>query len=105
MFSDTGVEMDGLGVPTIELGVVHELDECKTETRRKVKDRKSFLEGKRGKIVAAAVAEAVAEEVKLGPIERAKEQRTQRFLLFAKKEWYEQWSEGEGLRGLHIYDS
>ena len=105
MFSDTGVEMDGLGVPTIELGVVHELDECKTETRRKVKDRKNLLEGKRGKIVAAAVAEAVAEEVKLGPIERAKEQRTQRFLLFAKKEWYEQWSEGEDLRGLHIYDS
>jgi hypothetical protein len=96
IFSDTGVETDGLGVPTIELGVVHELDECKTETRRKLKD------GKDGK----DVLEGKAEPVKPGnnPMERAKDQRKQRFLLFAKKEWFDQWSEGEHLRGLKTYD-
>src|SRR5271155_4980790 len=71
IFSDTGVEMDGLGIPTVELGVVHELDQCKTETRRKT------LKDKRGKIEAAVV-----EQVKLNPKERL---RNQSYLLFAKK--------------------
>ena len=108
IFSDTGVEMDGLGIPTVELGVVHELDECKTETRRKaLKDdgSKVLLGDKRGKIQATTTVEAaVAEKVKLNPMERAKEQRNQRYLLFEKKEWYDQWSEGEHLRGLNTYD-
>ena len=101
IFSDTGVEMDGLGIATVELGVVHELDECKTETRRKLK--KNTLEGKRGKI-ATVVGDTVEEPVKLNPMEKAKNQRNQRFLLFAKKEWFDQWSEGEHLRGLKTYD-
>lgn len=97
IFSDTGVEMDGLGIPTVELNVIHDLDECKTETRRKLKDDRDVLEGKRSKIATAA-------PVKLDPMEKAKDRRTQRFLLFAKKEWFDQWSEGEHLRGLKTYD-
>lgn len=97
IFSDTGVEIDGLGIPTVELGVVHDLDECKTETKRK-KRLKDGKEGKRGKIVTTAAVQA--EQVKLDPIET----KEQRLLLFAKKEWYDQWSEGEHLRGLNIYD-
>ena len=104
IFSDTGVEVDGLGIPTVELAVIHDLDECKTETRRKLKDGKNKLEGKRGK-TATAVGEAPLEgAVKLSPMEKAKDRRTQRFLLFAKKEWFDQWSEGEHLRGLKTYD-
>jgi hypothetical protein len=99
IFSDTGVEIDGLGIPTVELKVTHDLDECKTETRRKLKDGK-VLEGKRGKI-ATAVEEA---PVKLNAMEKSKDRRIQRFLLFAKKEWFDQWSEGEHLRGLKTYD-
>ena len=101
IFSDTGVEMDGLGIPTVELDVIHDLDECKTETRRKLKDGK---EGKRGKITTAVGEAPVGEPVKLNPMEKAKDRRTQRFLLFAKKEWFDQWSEGEHLRGLKTYD-
>lgn len=102
IFSDTGVEIDGLGIPTVELDVIHDLDECKTDTRRKLKDGRNVLEGKRGKI---ATAEApVGEPVKLNPMEKARDRRTQRFLLFAKKEWFDQWSEGEHLRGLKTYD-
>ena len=104
IFSDTGLETDGLGVPTIKLGVVHELDECQTETRRKLKDGKDVLEGKRSSKIVTTVGEA--EPVKLGnnPMEKAKDQKNQRFLLFAKKEWFDQWSEGEHLRGLKTYD-
>ena len=101
IFSNTGVEMDGLGIPTVELAVVHDLDVCKTETRRKLNGGKNESEGKRGKIATAA---PVGEAVKLNPMEKAKDRRTQRFLLFAKKEWFDQWSEGEHLRGLKIYD-
>lgn len=104
IFSDTGVEMDGLGIPTVELDVIHDLDECKTETRRKLKDGKDMLEGKRGKIATVVGEAPVVEPVKLNPIQKAKDQRTQRFLLFAKKEWFDQWSEGEHLRGLKTYD-
>lgn len=97
IFSDTGVEIDGLGIPTVELNATHDLDECKTETRRKLKDGK-----KKGKI---ATAEApVVVPVKLNPMEKSKDRKLQRFLLFAKKEWYDQWSEGEHLRGLKTYD-
>ena len=99
IFSDTGVEMDGLGIPTVELAVVHDLDECKTETRRKLKAGRDVSEGKRGKI-----ATTVGEPVKMNSMEKAKHRRTQRYLLFAKKEWFEQWSEGEHLRGLKTYD-
>ena len=100
MFSNNGIEVDGLGIPTIELGVVHDLDECKTETRRK--KLKDGIEGKRGTKMAVAT---VDEPVKLNnPMEKAKDQRHQRFLLFAKKEWFDQWSEGEHLRGLKTYD-
>lgn len=95
IFSDTGVEMDGLGIPTVELAVRHDLDECKTETSRKLKDGK---DGKRGKT-------PVREPVKLNPMEKAEDRRTQRYLLFAKKEWFDQWAEGEHLRGLKTYDS
>ena len=96
MFSDTGVEMDGLGIPTVELAVRHDLDECKTETRRKLKDGK---EGKRGK-----TATPEGEPVKSNPMEKAEDRRTQRYLLFANKEWFDQWAEGEHLRGLKTYD-
>lgn len=90
VFSDTDVEVDGLGIPTIELGVRHELDECKTKTRRKVNE-----ENKRGS------GNRTEEPAKVNPpIER----RHQRFLLFAKKEWYDQWSEDEYLRGLNTFD-
>lgn len=99
IFSDTGVEMDSLGIPTVELAVRHDLDVCKTETRRKLKDGKDVLEGKRGKN-----ATPVVEPVKLNPMEKAKDRKIQRYLLFANKEWYDQWSEGEHLRGLKTYD-
>ena len=66
---------------------------------------KVLLGGKRGKTQATATVEAaVVEKVKLNPMEKAKEQRNQRYLLFEKKEWYDQWSEGEHLRGLKTYD-
>jgi hypothetical protein len=89
-----------LGIPTVELNVTHDLDECKTETRRKFKGR-DVLEGKRGKIATEA---PVKEPVKLNPMEKSKDRKLQRFLLFAKKEWFDQWSEGEHLRGLKTYD-
>ena len=98
IFSDTGVEMDDLGIPTVELAVRHDLDECKTQTRRKLKDGKDVLEGKKGE------APAEREPVKLDPIEKAEDRRTQRYLLFANKEWFDQWTEGEHLRGLKTYD-
>lgn len=97
MFSDTGVEMDGLGIPTVELAARHDLDECKTETRRKLMDGKDVLDVKKGKT-------PVGEPVKLNPMEKAKDRRTQRYILFAKKEWFDQWAEGEHLRGLKTYD-
>lgn len=97
IFSDTGVEMDTLGIPTVELAVRHASDECKTETRRKLKDGEDEGGKKGGKT-------PVGEPVKLNPMEKAEDRRTQRYLLFAKKEWFDQWAEGEHLRGLKTYD-
>ena len=98
VFSETGVEMDGLGIPTVELPVRHDLDKCKTETRRKWKDGEDVQEDKKGKT-------PVVEPIKQTPMEKAKDRRLQRYLLFAKKEWYDQWAEGEHLRGLKTYDA
>ena len=86
--------MDGLGIPTVELAVRHELDKCKTETRQKFinKDGGGALEGSGSKKGSKTpVGEPV--NLKLNPMEKAEDRRTQRYLLFANKEWFVQWAE------------
>ena len=39
------------------------------------------------------------------PIERAQEQKRRRLVMFAKREWWELWAEGEDLRRGKIYDT
>lgn len=36
---DTDDEIDGLGIPTVELRVQHETDNCKTDTKRRKKKK------------------------------------------------------------------
>lgn len=64
---DDETEIDGLGIPTVELRVKHDTDECKTSVKRKKKQQ--------------AKLEAIINN---GPVVR--------------KEWWEQWQEGEDLR-------
>ncbi|KAF8956687.1 hypothetical protein BDZ97DRAFT_1850031 [Flammula alnicola] len=108
IFSDTGVEIDGLGIPTVRLRVPHDTDVCKTQTKRKKtkEGEEGDEEGEQdGNVTAKKKGKGKkgAEEI-LDPVARAQEQRRQRLLLFAKKEWYEQWAEGEDLRGTKTYD-
>lgn len=65
---DDDVELDGLGIPTVELRAQHGTDVCKTETKRKRRAKKAQ------QILASAVTPA------------------------ARKEWWEQWMVGEDLR-------
>jgi len=99
IFSDTDIEIDALGIPTVQLGVAHGLDRCKTETRRKTMKKDEVLKGsKKGKIAPEKVD---PEMENMTPMERKNHQR---FLMFANKEWYDQWAEGEHLRGVKTYD-
>lgn len=101
IFSDTDVEIDGLGIPTVQLGVAHELDECKTETRRKRMKKDEGLKGATKKGKNAPPAPVDPEMERMNPMEK---KNYQRFLMFANKEWYDQWAEGEDLRGVKTYD-
>jgi len=100
----TGIEIDGLGIPTIELRVPHATDECKTDTKRK--KRKNGDDDEKGKRKELTEEEKIKREIlKKDPVARAQEQKRQRLLLFAKKQWYDQWAEGEDLRGTRTYAS
>jgi len=93
---DDGTEVDGLGVPTVSLRIRHETDVCKTLTKgRKIKleNRKEKDKGKE------------REGTKKDPVTRALEMRQKRITMFANKEWYDQWEEGEALRGMKGCDS
>ncbi|KAF8165879.1 hypothetical protein B0H34DRAFT_690801 [Crassisporium funariophilum] len=109
-----GEEVDGLGIPTVELRVRHETDECKTEAGRKGKGRgvgrgvgvDIEVEGedvREGEGVEIEVIDEKNEQVK-EPLKKGAEQRLQRQLLFAKKTWYDQWAEGEDLRTTTTYN-
>ncbi|KAF9534652.1 hypothetical protein CPB83DRAFT_901623 [Crepidotus variabilis] len=113
---DEGVEVDGLGIPTVPLRVPHNTDECKTNTRRKgqtesdirrkEKDAREKGKGDRKKKEAEEKEKTKDKDLlkNMNPIERAQELKRRRILLFAKKEWYDQWKEGEDLRGTKVYD-
>jgi hypothetical protein len=101
--SGTGdIEVDGLGIPTIPLKVRHETDNCKTFTKGREQAENS-TQKKAKSSLKATVAESVPA-TKKDPIARALELRRQRESLFATKEWYEQWAEGEAMRGTLVYD-
>lgn len=70
------VELDGLGVPTVELRVVHDTDEYKTEARIKRKKKQQQIDPSTGVKVPAL-----------------------------KKEWWEQWEDAEDLRNTGIYNT
>jgi hypothetical protein len=97
---DDGTEVDGLGVPTVSLRIRHETDVCKTLT----KGRKINLENRKEKDTRKE-KEKEKEGIKKDPITRALETRQKRITMFANKEWYDQWEEGEALRGMKGYDS
>ena len=97
------IEVDGLGIPTVSLRVRHDTDSCKTFTRGR--EQTENLNQKKAK--SSLKESAVAEQppvTKKDPVARALELRKQRMLLFAKMEWYEQWAEGESMRGTSVYD-
>lgn len=92
------IEVDGWGIPTVPLMKVHDTDECKTFTRRKLAQQDSVpVDG----TTTTAKTNTGKKWAKKDPLARAQE----RALLFAKSEWYEQWAEGEASRGTKIYDS
>lgn len=101
IFSAGDVEIDGLGIPTVPLRVNHQTDKSKTNAKKakNEEEEKEDSKGKKGKGRNGPPME------KLDPVARAQEQKRRRVLLFAKKEWYEQWAEGEDLRGTRSYDS
>ncbi len=104
IFSDGDVEIDGLGIPTVPLRVNHTTDKSKTNAKPAENNasKREEKKGKKGKGKGKGKREPGEEP--LDPVAKAQEQRRQRLLLFAKKEWYEQWAEGEDLRGTRIYD-
>jgi hypothetical protein len=66
MFTEDGDdELDGLGIPTVELRVKHDTDVCKTNAKRKKKKKVEVVGVKSTSV---------------------------------RKEWWEQWQEGEDLR-------
>ncbi|KAF8914386.1 hypothetical protein CPB84DRAFT_1742154 [Gymnopilus junonius] len=127
---DTGVEIDGLGIPTVRLRVAHNTDARKTKAppgskaadivdgdedgeegdgedgdggqgkKKKKKKKKAGGVGKGEKGKGPIDYRTIKD-----PIERAQEQKRQQLLLFAKKVWWEQWEEGEDLRQGRIYDT
>lgn len=75
MFSGDGeVEVDGLGIPTIEMRTRHETDEIKTGNNKGTKRARK----------AAAAAEREAAEARGEPVR--------------KLTWWEEWEESEDLR-------
>ena len=94
---DDGTEVDGLGVPTVSLRIRHETDVCKTLT----KGRKVNLENRKEK----DKKEKEKEGIKKDPITRALELKQKKITMFANKEWYDQWEEGEASRRMKVYDS
>ncbi|KDR84166.1 hypothetical protein GALMADRAFT_133521 [Galerina marginata CBS 339.88] len=137
---ELGVEVDGLGIPTVRLRVPHDTDVCKTKPppggrvreeyegdgegdgggdgrrddgeRRDGRKKKKKSRAKEGDRPGGGGGRGYRRNPELpdlraikDPIERAKEQRRQRLLLFAKQEWWEQWAEGEDLRRGRIYDT
>ena len=96
------IEIDGLGIPTLALRIRHETDTCKSFTRGREK-----TENPQQRKAKSTLKEKVGEPAlvtKKDPILRALQQRHQRGMLFAGKEWYEQWAEGEAMRGTTVYD-
>jgi hypothetical protein len=67
--------------------------------------RETELESKKGQIKSEEPVAEQAPGTKKDPAARALELKQQRALLFAKMEWYEQWAEGEAMRGTSVYDS
>lgn len=97
------VEIDGRGVPTVALKIRHETDSCKTFTRGQEQ-----AENSNQKKAKSTLKETVAEltsVTKKDPVTRALELRQKKIQLFATKEWYEQWAEGESMRGTSVFDS
>lgn len=105
IFSEGDEEIDGLGIPTVPLRVLHNTDKSKTNAKPTDGNNASKREEKKGKKgKGKGKGKREPGEEPLDPIAKAQEQRRQRLLLFAKQEWYEQWAEGEDLRGTRIYD-
>ena len=92
------IEVDGLGMPTVPLTKVHDTDECKTFTRRR---KLAKLAQEEEDLVEGTTKTVENKCAKKDPLARAQE----RARLFAKREWYEQWAEGEASRGTNVYDS
>ena len=102
--SEYGNEIDGLGILTVALCILHDMDVCKTDAKKKKKGR-SRMEGmgmrmrKEGTIKRRRWVGRVERNRGLGmfnwrltPIRRVQEQRRKR-LLFANNPWYIQWAE------------
>jgi hypothetical protein len=97
------IEVDGLGIPTVALRVRHDTDKCKTFTRGR--EQTENLNQKKAKSSRKEPVGEPAPMMKKDPAARALELKKQRLLLFSKMEWYEQWAEGEAMRGTCAYDS
>ena len=102
-FHEYGIRIYGLpsavedGLPTLALRVRHETNSCKSFTRGREK-----IELPQQRKAKSTLKEKVGEPapvMKKDLILRALRQRHQRGMLFAGKEWYEQWAEGEAMRG------
>ncbi|KAF9476733.1 hypothetical protein BDN70DRAFT_882046 [Pholiota conissans] len=100
IFSMSDVEVDGLGIPTVALRVPHNTDKRKSQKKGakpgddQKQDEKRDLKGKKKE----------EPKEKMDPLKKAQEQRKQRIMMFAQKEWYNVWAEGEDLRGAKTYD-
>ena len=99
------IEVDGLGIPTVALRVRHDTDNCKTFTRGREQTENLNQKKAKSSLKESAGAGQAPAVTKKDPVARALELKKQRVLLFAKMEWYEQWAEGEAMRGTSVYDS
>ncbi|KAF8204620.1 hypothetical protein BJ912DRAFT_1036725 [Pholiota molesta] len=103
IFSSTNVEIDGLGIPTVPLRVPHATDQRKTQPKDKPADNQTANYKQEAMNRKAKLKEEA--KLKMDPLSKAQEQRRLRIMLFARKEWYNVWAEGEDLRGIRTYDT
>ncbi|KAF9555369.1 hypothetical protein CPC08DRAFT_726467 [Agrocybe pediades] len=139
---ETGVEIDGLGIPTVRLRTPHATDARKTQAPKGAKprtieneedgenedDADDDDEGEAGGEKTGGAGKKKNKKKKKkkkgprtdkqlnsfdlppltsikDPVERAEEQKRRRLVMFAQREWWELWAEGEELRRGKIYDT
>jgi hypothetical protein len=81
--SHSGEEVDGLGIPTVELRVPHDTDECKTGATKRSSSIKNVKK--------------VKEEVVPVQVADPNPQRT--YYGYGRRDWWEEWAEAEESRG------